>query len=242
MQSVETKLAAARTKLILDKPFLGALVLRLPMKAANKEWCPTVATDARAFYYNTEYIEELTLDQTQFMLAHEALHCALSHFARRQHRVKHKWDIACDLAINPLLLKEGLKPPPGVLLESGFEDMTAEEIEIAQSTPRYRFDATSTPPPPVAAVEPEPAGDIPSPMGWRHARFRLKWPEGEEPAWHWDLAIARDVVAPVLNAHGHRIRLWRFHRRAARDNAGHRFPGLPFPTQPQWAAKFLAGL
>ena len=128
MQSVETKLAAARTKLILDKPFLGALVLRLPMKAASKEWCPTVATDARAFYYNTEYIEELTLDQTQFMLAHEALHCALCHFARRGHRIKHRWDLACDFAINPLLIEEGLKPPPDALWMDEYKGMTAEEI------------------------------------------------------------------------------------------------------------------
>ena len=42
--------------------------------------------------------------------------------------VRRRWDIACDLAINPLLIKEGLKPPPGVLLKSGFEDMMAEEI------------------------------------------------------------------------------------------------------------------
>jgi hypothetical protein len=36
-EQIETKLAAARTKLILDKPFLGALVMRLPMRAANPE-------------------------------------------------------------------------------------------------------------------------------------------------------------------------------------------------------------
>ena len=128
MQSVETKLAAARTKLILDKPFLGALVLRLPMKSASKEWCPTVATDARAFYYNTEYIDQLTLDQTQFMLAHEALHCALCHFARRGHRIKHRWDLACDFAINPLLIEEGLKPPPDAIWMDEYKGMTAEEI------------------------------------------------------------------------------------------------------------------
>ncbi len=125
---IETKLSAARTRLILERPFLGALVLRLPIKAAKPERCKTIGTDVRALYYNPEYIKDLTLDQTQFVLAHEALHCALSHFARRQHRVKHRWDIACDLAINPLLIKDGLKPPPGVLLESGYEDMTAEEI------------------------------------------------------------------------------------------------------------------
>jgi len=125
---IETKLSAARTRLILDRPFLGALVLRLPIKAVKPERCKSIGTDVRALYYNPEYIKNLTLDQTQFVLAHEALHCALSHFARREHRVKHRWDIACDMAINPLLIKDGLKPPPGVLLKSGFEDMMAEEI------------------------------------------------------------------------------------------------------------------
>lgn len=125
---IETKLSAARTRLILDRPFLGALVLRLPMTATKPERCKTIGTDVRALYYNPEYISSLSLEQTQFVLAHEALHCALSHFARRQHRVKHRWDIACDLAINPLLIKDGLKPPPGVLLKSGFEGMMAEEI------------------------------------------------------------------------------------------------------------------
>jgi predicted metal-dependent peptidase len=125
---IETKLSAARTRLILDRPFLGALVLRLPLKAVKPERCKSIGTDVRALYYNPEYIENLSLDQTQFVLAHEALHCALSHFSRRQHRVKHRWDSACDMAINPLLIKDGLKPPPGVLLKSGFEDMMAEEI------------------------------------------------------------------------------------------------------------------
>ena len=127
-QTIETKLAAARTRLILDKPFLGALTLRLPMIAANPDWCPTTATDARAFYYNPAYIAQLSGDQTQFMLAHEALHCALSHFARRQHRVRHKWDLACDYAINPLLIDDGLTPPPNALHIPMYKGMTAEEI------------------------------------------------------------------------------------------------------------------
>ena len=124
----ETKLAAARTRLILDKPFLGALVLRLPIVVADPQWCKTTATDARKFYYNPEYIEQLSLAETQFILAHEALHCALSHFARREHRVKHRWDLACDFAINPLLINDGLTPPPGTLRERTFNGMTAEEI------------------------------------------------------------------------------------------------------------------
>ena len=125
---IETKLSAARTRLILDKPFLGALVLRLPMVAADSRWCRSTATDARSFYYNPEYIQALSVEQTQFVLAHEALHCALSHFARRQHRDKHRWDLACDFAINPLLIGDGLVPVPDALALDEFEGMTAEEI------------------------------------------------------------------------------------------------------------------
>ena len=125
---VEQKLATARTRLILDRPFLGALVLRLPLVAADRKWCKTTATDARKLYYNAGFIDSLSLAETEFMLAHEALHCGLAHFSRRENRVKWRWDIACDYAINPLLLDEGLTAPFDILYDKGFADMTAEEI------------------------------------------------------------------------------------------------------------------
>ena len=127
-EQIETKLVAARTKLILEKPFLGALVLRLPMKRAKGDWCKTTATDAKHFYFNKDFIAALKPEEVQFVLAHEALHCALSHFARRQHRVKMTWDAACDYAINPLLQKEGMMLVPGSLIMSEYDNMTAEEI------------------------------------------------------------------------------------------------------------------
>ena len=148
MDPLETKLAAARTRLILDKPFLGALVLRLPLKPAKADWCPTSGTDARSLYYNPEYIRRLSLEQTQFVLAHEALHCALSHFARRQHRVKHRWDLACDFAINPLLVEDGLHPPDEAVVLDLYKGMTAEEIypllednDQAETLDRHLYDS-----------------------------------------------------------------------------------------------------
>ena len=125
---LQNKLAAARTRLILDKPFLGALVLRLPLVAADPKWCQGAATDAKKLYYNQDYISALDIQQTQFVLAKQALHCALSHFARRQHRIKHRWDLACDYAVNPLLINDGLKAPPETLVDDGYAGMTAEEI------------------------------------------------------------------------------------------------------------------
>jgi predicted metal-dependent peptidase len=124
--AVESKLAAARTRLILDKPFLGALVLRLPLKPAT--WCRTTATDARTLYYNPRWIDGLSGPQVQFALAHEALHCALGHFARRGHRVQRKWDMACDFAVNPLLVDAGLTPPGEAMVLDVYRGMAAEEI------------------------------------------------------------------------------------------------------------------
>ena len=48
LEDVEAKLTKARTQLILDQPFLGNLVLRLPLKAAGS-WCKTSATESKVF-------------------------------------------------------------------------------------------------------------------------------------------------------------------------------------------------
>ncbi len=127
-KEIQTKLGAARTRLILEHPFIGALVMHLPLMAAGSAWCETTATDARALYFNPDYIAGLTLAQTQFVLAHEAMHCALAHFARRSHRTRRRWDVASDHAANLLLIAEGLKPPPGALANADFRGLSAEEI------------------------------------------------------------------------------------------------------------------
>ena len=124
--SVETKLRAARTRLCMEKPFLGALVVHLPFEPADQ--CPSIATDARKLYFNPRYIDGLSFAETQFVIAHVALHCALGHFARRGHRLRRRWDVACDHAINPLLVDEGLRPPAGVLLDQRHRGLSAEEI------------------------------------------------------------------------------------------------------------------
>ena len=62
------------------------------------------------------------------MLAHEALHCALSHFHRRDHRNRRRWDIACDLAVNAILAADGFVLPPNALYRKECAGMSAEEI------------------------------------------------------------------------------------------------------------------
>ena len=125
---VRTKLARARARLVLDRPFVGALALHLPFRAVDADLCDTVATDARAFWFNPEFIDRLSFAETQFALAHEAMHCALGHFARRAHRVRRRWDVSCDHAVNLMLADDGVVLPPGVLANAAFRGLGAEEI------------------------------------------------------------------------------------------------------------------
>ncbi|MBW8372030.1 MAG: hypothetical protein K0M66_13805, partial [Thiobacillus sp.] len=142
LEPILTKLAAARTRLIMERPFLGALVMHLPLKPGG-DWCTTTGTDAQAFYFNPKFIDNLNLAQTQFVLAHEAMHCAMGHTHRRNHRVKRRWDVACDHAVNLILIEEGLKPPlHGILADQNFMTLSAEEIYplIPEDTPEESFD------------------------------------------------------------------------------------------------------
>lgn len=120
------RLSAARTRLILERPFLGALILFLPLDARRR--CRSLATDGRTLYFNPAYVLSLAFAETQFMLAHQALHCALGHFTRRGARLRAKWDRACDYAVNGLLIDDGMKAPPEAAWNPAYRGLPAEEI------------------------------------------------------------------------------------------------------------------
>lgn len=69
---------------------------------------------------------------------------------------------------------------------------------------------------------------------WWYARFEMDWGEKERPDFSQNLIIAREVIAPLLARRSDAIILWRFHRRAAHDAAGHQFSFIFYST-PQTA-------
>jgi hypothetical protein len=77
--------------------------------------------------------------------------------------------------------------------------------------------------------------------GWWNQRFRMKWPENQEPSWHVDMVLAHKIIAPILYQHKHNIDLWRFHRMAARDLWGHQF-SLNFYTSQETAYEICNSL
>jgi predicted metal-dependent peptidase len=120
------RIQKARTALLLDHPFFGSLLYRL--KDRESRAVKTMATDGISLLWNLEFVETLTAATLAGTLAHEVMHPALHHHLRRSGRDPKRWNMACDYAINPLLVDAGLKLPEGVLLESRFRGMSAEQI------------------------------------------------------------------------------------------------------------------
>ena len=120
------RIQKARTALVLDHPFFGALLFRL--KDCECRSIQTMATDGVALYYNPDFVETLNAATLAGTLAHEVMHPALHHQVRRSGRDPKRWNMACDYAINPLLVDAGLNLPEGVLLDNRFRGMSAEQI------------------------------------------------------------------------------------------------------------------
>ena len=120
------RIQKARTTLLLDHPFFGTLLFRLGAKPSHL--IATMATDGISLFYNPEFVETLNAAELAGVLAHEVMHPALQHHTRRGDRNQARWNMACDYAINPMLLDAGLTLPKDVLIDDRFRGMSAERI------------------------------------------------------------------------------------------------------------------
>jgi predicted metal-dependent peptidase len=123
--NTELKLTRARVQLLLQQPFFATLCLRLNLIPAP---VPTMATNGKVIYYNPAFVDSLTPEEVQGVLAHEVMHCALAHHCRRGQRARRLWNKAADYAINPIVLENGLTLPAGALVKAEYEGLSAEEI------------------------------------------------------------------------------------------------------------------
>ena len=114
-KKLETRLAKAKTGLVLGHPFFGTLALNTPMTLSNK--VPTAATNGKRVLFNPDFISELTDEELLFLVAHEVCHPMLEHNYRRNGRNHKKWNQAGDYVINQLLSDEkiGKMPSMGLL-------------------------------------------------------------------------------------------------------------------------------
>lgn len=128
MNTTSEKVTKARSQLVVQHPFFASIAMSRPIiESAN---IPTAAADeAGNIYINPEWIADLTIEQLQFALAHEALHVMLHHAGRRDSRDPAQWNSAADAVINETLVssKVGRFVDGGVRM-AGAEQMSAEQV------------------------------------------------------------------------------------------------------------------
>jgi len=118
-----------RMEIVKWRPFLGSLAMHLQLIPVVDDRCPTAATDGRRVFFNAQYMLE-NIEDAEFILAHEILHCALMHFSRQRGKMEEHvmWNFAIDHEVNAALVKDGMTKPIGAVLFESHEDKSAEQI------------------------------------------------------------------------------------------------------------------
>ncbi|MGE5405358.1 MAG: DUF2201 family putative metallopeptidase [Candidatus Saccharibacteria bacterium] len=136
----------AKEWFIASYPLLGALAASFniiedaQICARNSISIAAIDAETREIFMNSAAC--LNEDETRFVMAHELMHVALDHQARRQGRDPYLWNVACDYVINGWLLEMGIGdlPEVGVLYDPELEGLSAETLydRIATDMRRYR--------------------------------------------------------------------------------------------------------
>ena len=111
-------ITAARNRLLMSRDprgvFFASLAMRLVAKPSSK--CDVFACDGVSLFYNPTEVVKLTPGEVLGCIVHEVLHCVMKHHLRMDQRNAAHWNLACDLAINPIVLDAGFVLPDGVML------------------------------------------------------------------------------------------------------------------------------
>jgi predicted metal-dependent peptidase len=125
-QSISERISKTRAKFLVGEPFFGQLALKLVCKESRA--VPTACTDGTYLLFNPEFCADLSDIEFKGLFAHEVMHCALRHMYRINGREHELWNIACDYAINQILIDAKFALPKGALIESRYKGQTAEQI------------------------------------------------------------------------------------------------------------------
>jgi predicted metal-dependent peptidase len=127
MSQIDIRMIKARSALIMAHPFFGALAMRLIV--AERSDIRTLATDGKFLYYCRAFLDRVSEVELLFTVAHEVLHCALSHMTRRNGRRWDLWQAATDYVVNWMLHEAGFKVPGWVkYFDPTYAGLNVEEV------------------------------------------------------------------------------------------------------------------
>jgi len=122
------QLAQDRQQLLIRWPFVGSILMRQELIPVRDDRLMSAATDGDNIFVDIDFFSKLNKDERLFVLAHEVLHTALLHFARRGGRDNFRFNIAADLEIHFTLQSEKMIEPVVLPHDPKWCGLPAEEI------------------------------------------------------------------------------------------------------------------
>ena len=120
------RLLLSRMRLLCSHGFYGLLLMHMIFSV--DEEVETACTDGRRIIFGTDFLEELSDAELDFVMMHEILHVVLQHCAREGERDPLLFNIASDIVVNSnILLEAGMKPGAITLAKYGESMHTAPD-------------------------------------------------------------------------------------------------------------------
>lgn len=123
---LQEKISQAKAKLLVDYPYFGTLASKLEL--VTNDDIEAFISNGVKLEYNSDYLNELEIKELEFIFANGAMHSSLAHDKRRNNRSGWLWQMATDMAINDMLVENGMTLPYGAQYRKRFAGMYAEEI------------------------------------------------------------------------------------------------------------------
>ena len=122
----QEKIERAKSRLMLEHPYFGTIASALKLESSDR--VETFQSDGNRVKFNDAYLDSARIDEVEFALANGAMHSVLKHEKREGQRSTPLWQLATDLTVNAMLVKNGLTLPQRANYQKRFEGMYAEEI------------------------------------------------------------------------------------------------------------------
>ena len=115
------RLVLSRMRILCNHGFYGLLLMHM-VYAVNEEM-ETAGTDGMRITFGTDFLENLTDSELDFVMMHEILHVVLLHCTRGEEYDSGTFNIACDIVVNSNILLENQGKKSSITLKKYGESM-----------------------------------------------------------------------------------------------------------------------
>ena len=138
MSNANEKISRAKAKLLVEYPYFGTIASKLEI-VLNDD-LEAFKSDGKKIEYSEDFLQNAEIGELEFVLANGAMHASLAHENIKNGRSGWLWQMATDMAINDMLVQNGLDRPDEAQYRVRFKGMYAEEIYAELKSDMLRND------------------------------------------------------------------------------------------------------